>query len=112
MSAHDARTASAISAAMRAVALCDGALHPAEAALIDAHAASIPLDVDPTGVRIEAAAPRRALLDAMWQVAWADGRVTDEERSTLLEIARAHGVDDAATAAAEAPFRPAPPPNR
>ncbi len=105
MSALDARTASAIAAAMRAVALCDGAPDPREMALIDAFEADLPHDVDPTRVTLSTDEAIHSLLHSMWLVAWADGGVTPEERRMVLEIARAHEVPDARIHEAERAVR-------
>ncbi len=105
MTALDARSASAIAAAMRAVALCDGAPDPREMALIDAFEAELPGDVDPTRVKLTSEEAIHALLHSMWLVAWADGGVTPEERRMVAEIARAHGVQDARIQEAERAVR-------
>lgn len=88
----DARTASAIAAAMRAVALADGQLHAGELTLIEAFEADLPDHVDPSGVRITDPAVREVLLHAMVATALADGRMGQAERAVIDELARAHGA--------------------
>lgn len=98
----DARTASAIAAAMMAVALADGEAHEAELALVGLFRAELPDGVDPSGVVLTDPAVREVLVRSMLAVALADGAVGPEERDVIQEIARAHGVGSELVAALEA----------
>lgn len=100
----DGPTAAVIASGMLAVALADGEVHPREVALIEQFKADIPDEVDPTGVVLDDPAVREVFLTSLVMVALADGEITSEERSTLDELARAHGatVDDVARIEREA----------
>lgn len=90
----DGRASAAIAAGMRAVALADGEATPAELALVAAFEAGLPPDLDPTGVRFDDAARQRLLLESLFLVAWADGAVSEAERSVIVRIARGHDIDE------------------
>lgn len=90
----DARTAAAIAAGMQAVALADGEAHPRELALVAAFRAELPQGIDTSRVRITSDVARHALVRSLVGVALADGRVSDDERVVIDEIARAHGAAD------------------
>lgn len=91
----DARTAAVIAAGMRRVATADGeTLHPNELSLIEDFERDIPEGTEPTAT-IGDAGVRAVYLKSIVMVALADGRISDEERSVILDLAAGVGADPA-----------------
>jgi len=94
----DAAAAQTIAAGMREVAQVDGA-HPDELALIDEFASGLPpgphaVDLSALGSDIA----RAAFVQSLVLVAYADGQVTDAERSIIRGYALQLGFDESSLA--------------
>ncbi|MCB9670386.1 MAG: hypothetical protein H6736_19085 [Alphaproteobacteria bacterium] len=89
----DARTAAVIAAGMRRVATADGeALHPNELSLIEDFEKDIPPGTQPTAT-IGDAAIRSIYLKSLVMVALADGRISEEEKDVIMDLAQSVGAD-------------------
>ncbi len=94
MAELDATCLRTIAAAMREVAAVDGA-HPREQELIDELVAGIPEGDGQLHLeRFESTLQREALVKSLVLVAYADGRVSDQERAIVARYAHAVGLDD------------------
>jgi hypothetical protein len=90
----DAGAAHTIAAGMREVALADGA-HPEEIALIDTFESSLP--PGPTAVDLSALgsdAAKAAFVQSLVLVAYADGKVSEAERTIIRKYALELGFDE------------------
>lgn len=93
----DAAAAHTIAAAMREVAACDGD-HPRELELIEQFDADIPgeqvSEVDLSTLRT--AAHREAFIKSLMLVAYADGRVSEQERDLIRSYSARLGMPEPA----------------
>ncbi len=97
----DAQAAHAIAAAMRELAHVDGQ-HPQELALIDAFEAEIPPVSASSLADVNTPESREALLKSLVLLAFADGRMSPEERAHIVGVAAKVGLTDADVAKATA----------
>jgi uncharacterized membrane protein YebE (DUF533 family) len=92
----DAKTAAAIAAGMRKVAVADGeALHPNELSLIAEFEKDLPDGTPATSVAIWDAQVRSVYLKSLVMVALADGQISDTERAVIEDLALGVGADQA-----------------
>lgn len=90
----DAKTAAAIAAGMRKVAIADGdELHPNELSLIEEFEKDIPSGTD-ANLAISDASVREVYLKSLVMVALADGRISAVEREVIEDLARSVGADN------------------
>ena len=88
----DAKVAAVIAAGMQAVAQADGHEHPRELALIASFRDELPEGVDAGDVVLTNTTHRDVFLRSLVSVALADGRLSEVERHTVIELAHAHGI--------------------
>jgi uncharacterized tellurite resistance protein B-like protein len=88
----DARVAAVIAAGMQAVALADGDEHPRELEMIASFRAELPEGVDASDMVLTDPAHRHVYVRSLVTVALADGRLSEVERHTVVELAHAHGI--------------------
>lgn len=87
----EAGVAAAIAADMKAVAQADGVVHGRELALVVEFESTIPAGTVPAA-RITDPAGIRAWAHSMIMLALADGRIGDDEKAKILDLAAQRGI--------------------